>query len=396
MSHPQQVRVVAVDQAGLIDQDLSCGRCAHNLRGSPLNGSCPQCNMPLVGLQAKTPPVPEKLLDDAGTVIADVSCRRCGYNLRGLSRDGRCPECATPVAPSVQRDLLRYAEPKYVRRIARGNSCIWVGLILALLSSGLLYAGYLVAPAFADSASDSLMLIAAAAGVLLGAASLFGIIAFFCGLWMITAPEPSVFGARQRDRSARLARRCLLASVVGVGTSTLVDLLVPPVPIMALNQVVGLTFAVLGVIGVVAHLQHVRSLALRLPNQELTNLAGWLARTLGIVLSVLLFFCVIETLIAWGPTTLDLLGIASSAPVPTTPSAMSTSAAPPTNPLASALVPVEACIGRFAAFILLMSLIGLLRLHRRLRKPLRKQADLAEAHWHNVEVLVAAPPPPQH
>lgn len=56
---------------------------------------------------------------------------------------------------------------------------------------------------------------------------------------------------------------------------------------------------------------------------------------------------------------------------------------------------LSGCVGRFAAFILLLSLIGLLRLHHRLRKPLRKQADLAAAHWHNVEVLVAAPPPPQ-
>ena len=50
----------------------------------------------------------------------DTPCLACGYNLRGLSSDWRCPECGTAIGRSLHGNLLRFAQPQYVRKLARG------------------------------------------------------------------------------------------------------------------------------------------------------------------------------------------------------------------------------------------------------------------------------------
>lgn len=87
-------------------------------------------------------------LDSAGRLAEDRPCVACGYNLRGLDREGRCPECGTAVGRSLHGNLLRYCDPEWVERLARGLSHVTggvVGLILtptAFLMGALLQGDY--------------------------------------------------------------------------------------------------------------------------------------------------------------------------------------------------------------------------------------------------------------
>src|SRR5688572_7707778 len=65
-------------------------------------------------------------------VLADAPCRRCSYNLRSLSLDGLCPECGTPVGLSVQGDLLRYSDPKWLDTVRMGITLFLFGGLLSI------------------------------------------------------------------------------------------------------------------------------------------------------------------------------------------------------------------------------------------------------------------------
>ena len=86
-------------------------------------------------------PVSSNLFNDQGDICVDLTCRRCAYNLRGLREDGRCPECGTPIGRSTQGDFLRYSDPTWVAKLGRGMHLIlwWIGLtIVASLATGAL------------------------------------------------------------------------------------------------------------------------------------------------------------------------------------------------------------------------------------------------------------------
>jgi hypothetical protein len=50
-----------------------------------------------------------------------MACAQCGYNLRGLDPQGRCPECGFLIANSAKSNLLDYAEPHWLERLAHGT-----------------------------------------------------------------------------------------------------------------------------------------------------------------------------------------------------------------------------------------------------------------------------------
>lgn len=53
----------------------------------------------------------------------DLPCPRCGYNLRGLDSDNLCPECGQAIYHAMQGNLLRFADPKWVRYLSYGVNC---------------------------------------------------------------------------------------------------------------------------------------------------------------------------------------------------------------------------------------------------------------------------------
>ncbi len=60
-------------------------------------------------------------------------CLGCDYDVRGLDAAGHCPECGLPLWRSVERPLLRYAEPAWVERLALGTMLVSLSFPVALL-----------------------------------------------------------------------------------------------------------------------------------------------------------------------------------------------------------------------------------------------------------------------
>jgi hypothetical protein len=121
-----------------------------------------------------------------------VICAHCTYELQGLDRHGYCPECGTPIQRSLQGDLLYYAHPPTLQRMAAG---VLVLLLTYLLT--LAWLQYLIhlTPAWARIPSTL-----ALHGLLLA------------GGWMLTTPEPGSF-KREPHLTGRRAARWALASL---------------------------------------------------------------------------------------------------------------------------------------------------------------------------------------
>jgi hypothetical protein len=59
-------------------------------------------------------------LDADGRVAEDLPCIRCEYNLRTLHEEAKCPECGTDVSLSIRGNWLKYSDPGWLTRMARG------------------------------------------------------------------------------------------------------------------------------------------------------------------------------------------------------------------------------------------------------------------------------------
>ena len=53
-------------------------------------------------------------------VTHELSCARCGYILRGLAASGACPECGEAIETSLKGNLLRAADPRWLKTVSRG------------------------------------------------------------------------------------------------------------------------------------------------------------------------------------------------------------------------------------------------------------------------------------
>jgi len=327
------------------------------------------------------------VVDETGTVCIDRTCLKCGYNLRGLDRAGRCPECATPVGLSIHGDLLCYAEPGYVNKLARGSRWIMRGLTLALLCIILFAGAMVVATASAWSGlADSLL----TAGVILLVLGVFaGVVMLLLGVWFITAPLPYVFDTGRQDRNRRLVRIYMLAAFLGIALSIIVEELGPPPRVMAVFEFFLLGFSVLGVVGTAAYFLYLRELARRIadesPNSQEVSVrtASRLAKGLAVTLGLMVLLEAVDTVIVWGPV---LVAPGASAPAP--------AAIQPTGPATPAngwLTVLRFCLGTPAALALLVLFLMAVHLHHSLRKAFAQQATLAAQHWGQALVPVARP-----
>lgn len=55
-------------------------------------------------------------------------CLHCGYNLRGTDVDGRCPECGHPGRESLASERIEDANPRWVMRIRQGLTVLALGV----------------------------------------------------------------------------------------------------------------------------------------------------------------------------------------------------------------------------------------------------------------------------
>lgn len=79
-------------------------------------------------------------LNQAGRIDEALSCLHCGDALRGLSPDTTCPGCGKPVADSVRGDLLRFQSPSWLTQISGGLLVVAVGIVLALACGSIRFA----------------------------------------------------------------------------------------------------------------------------------------------------------------------------------------------------------------------------------------------------------------
>lgn len=195
---------------------------------------------------------PSLPLDERGALTADFACEQCTYNLRGLREDSRCPECGTPVERSTRGYLLRFADPDWLDKVARGlRITLWVFCLWMLLSivSGLL--------------GDAIPVIAGEITTLLLA------LAGYYGAWLLTTPEPNVI-AGDRDAAIRkIVRVTLLVEILG-GL-----FLFPPVPVTGrLGVLLAITGSVAGIVGCAgefARFIYYEKLAKRVPHQSIVT-----------------------------------------------------------------------------------------------------------------------------
>lgn len=72
-------------------------------------------------------------LSAAEPLTRDTPCIHCGYNLRGLAAGGQCPECGHAIAESLRGDLLRFANPDWLRKVRLGITVQLVGIVISLV-----------------------------------------------------------------------------------------------------------------------------------------------------------------------------------------------------------------------------------------------------------------------
>jgi hypothetical protein len=218
-------------------------------------------------------PLPSAAPDDAGHIVDDQICRRCGYNLRGLRRDGRCPECGTAVALSLEGDLLRYADPRWVERLARGSRFILNGLSAALVCA--IATGVLSAVTPPGSPGATAMALEALTAIC-QVAALFGLIAAYCGAWMMTSPDPTRAGEDRYATSRKLVRIALLIGLANTAIQMSLDVISVPGGLDVLVEVIDVLANLAALVGWLAYLRYLAKLALRIPDEKLSKRARFL------------------------------------------------------------------------------------------------------------------------
>lgn len=351
-------------------------------------------------MQASSVPEPTAPIGpplDAGSAIAaDIYCRQCGYNLRGLTEAHRCPECGVAVGLSTRGDLLRFAEPGWVERIARGGRLVMGGLTAIVVGIiALVCAGMLAAPLLATSTNPALLALPVIAGI--GILAAFAAVAF--GVWLITARDPADTSPT-RSRSARiLARTGVISAILAAGLDVLGDVAVttPVVETILALALVATTLVMF--VGALAYLRYCGKLADRIPEPKLVARARNLFRSLILLFAIMLVPIVLTMIVT---TRLAPPGPAAGPPVApqrTTPGVVSTTISTPAVPPAapgprSTTLMTAMSVSVCAAMVFWLVLFFVyVRWQSRLGKALREQAAFARATWAATSARQGSPPP---
>lgn len=190
--------------------------------------------------------------DAQGRLDEDVPCRDCGYSLRGLELEGNCPECHAPVRRSVHAELLRFADPGWLKRVAWGTGLMAVAI-----------------PAMVPATGAALV---AADGDRVGAALVLALATTVpvVAVWLATAPEPAHVERRPISRpAARVSLLCGILLAAALLQALAADWWPPA--LHRRGPALVLADGALFLIGLLALGSWGRSLALRLPADRLAR-----------------------------------------------------------------------------------------------------------------------------
>jgi len=344
---------------------------------------------------------PANLFDENGVIITDVYCRRCGYNLRGLRHDGRCPECGTPVGLSTFGDLLRFADPDWVDKLALGIKYILWGLAITIVTG-------LVGSCLTSWAGTGSVILQ----VVLLAAGLVGVY----GAWLLTEPDPSGLG---EDRYLTARKLIRIALIVGLLNSCLQVL--QPASLGASRALafglllLGAVAGIIGLVGEFAKFTYLGVLADRVPAPDLAKRARflrWAILSVGVLatLAGLAAFVLASVPLPAGVITgPNMVPAPTSAPSVTGPGV--NVAVQSTNPNVTVSPTTGAgtfgaagpamggglmafgCIAGVAGLVALVFWVMAIFLQYRLGNRFKEQAEIARATWGSA--LAGQPLPPR-
>lgn len=221
--------------------------------------------------------LPGIAVDSQGSLAEDIPCRRCGYNLRGLAPAGTCPECGTPVGRSLIGDLLRYCDPRWVTQVSEGMSVLMLAVMAALVGGCVLGIALGAANAFSGPVFTGQGLAHQGLRILVAVLALLG-------AWRCTLPEPGRPTTERDPRSRRLAGAFLVAAL---GLLVFEAVISQGLPVSA-RSVLGSVQSGVAACGYVALLAYAQTLAMRIPDEQLTRQTRTVMWGLGIASGVVI------------------------------------------------------------------------------------------------------------
>jgi hypothetical protein len=219
-------------------------------------------------------------LDESGRLAESVPCRGCGYDLKGLRPDGMCPECSTEVDRSIRGDMLRFSDPPWLARLARGVRLVAWMLVVATIVQVLTPFVVAFVSSFAAGGGGTWASTVGMAMAVSGIVAAGCALVMVCGVWLATSPEAGRVGSERALSARRLARWCCLAQVVaaplhagggpmGFGGGGLGGMAPQPTPALQVLALLTIALSLLAVVGHVAGLVYLRGLARRIPRPAL-------------------------------------------------------------------------------------------------------------------------------
>ncbi len=300
----------------------------------------------------------------------DQPCTSCGYNLRGLRQVDRCPECGTEVAVSLRGDLLRFANPVWLRAVLRGADLAYYSILLGI-----------VARIIVRSLASSLGMFSVRLSILLAVvAALLQTIA----VWLMTTQEPRVTFTERQITWRRVLRFCAVTNLVllTLAQSSLLGMVVSLGPVVTVAVSVAQVCS--GVVATYGYFAYAEGFAHRIPDARLarsTKIVKWGLTTVGLVslVGILMWTVVGSPIVTKAAATggastpgvsAPAAGSPAVAPKPTPPAP-----APAAMPVPKATIMTAAIFGCATGLAYLVFGLWALGLLSRYRKALRLAID---------------------
>jgi len=202
----------------------------------------------------------------------DIPCINCSYNLRGLASERSCPECGNPICESLRGDLLRFSDPRLIRRLQLGVALKLCQILFTFL--GIAFISILL-----DVMASSLQHVLAV---------LF--IVGCCGTFLFTTPKRS-------EEAGRGALRLFVRWTMAVGLMVLLPSLavLEFLNVTAMDGVFGVLLTIVGsglYVAMFVEIAYLGRLATLIPNRKISRAFNWVAIT---VPALILFAVIVES-----------------------------------------------------------------------------------------------------
>lgn len=244
-------KYLPIDMDGRIAQELQCIECSHELSGEFVNDFCPECKT-VIAESVVGRAVCE--VNSEGQLNETVVCKSCGYELKGLMPEGQCPECGAPVGYSLEINLLRYCNYKWLVGIKTGFTLYFVGTLLSILM------GIIAAVVGIITQNQALqIMVGAAVGSLVG-------ILMIVSVYQITAPETKHLRGDTLPSGLRItARLCVVLMLCSQIASSLGALNPKIAPLLSIPA------GLIGLVVFVSTFTYSRKLAMLIPDYKLAG-----------------------------------------------------------------------------------------------------------------------------